>query len=111
MIKFRDLEQVTNYINQWSVGYDICAFIDEVLKKALPKYTLRDTHKRAELLLSIDLTDYIEPYDNFSVQLKLNENKFILHKARLIKITYNNNNCIQCKNIEYCNLYKDVQKL
>ena len=110
MIKFKNLEQVTEYINQWSVEYDICAFIDEVLKKALPKYTLRDTHKRAEMLLSIDLTNYIEPYDNFSVQLKLNENKFILHKARLIKITYNNK-CIQCKNIEYCNMYKSVQKL
>ena len=111
MIKFRDLKEVTDYINGWSAEHSICDFIDKILKKALPKYTLRDTHKRAELLLSIDLTDYIEPYNNFSVQLKLNKIKFILHKYRLIKTTYYNNKCIQCKNVEYCNLYKNVQKL
>ena len=112
MIKFKNLEQVTEYINQWSIKDDICAFIDEVLKKALPEYTLKDTRKRAKLLLSIDLTNYIEPYnDDYFVWFKLNETKFRLLKTRLIKITYKNNKCIQCKNIEYCNLYKDVQKL
>ena len=88
-------------------------FYRRSIKKALPKYTLRDTHKRAELLFSIDLTDYIEPADKHSVWFKLDKKRFIINKSRLIKIIYNKNNntCIQCKNIEYCNLYKDVQKL
>ena len=108
MIKFKNLEQVTEYINQWSIKDGIYTFIDEVLKKALPEYTLKDTHKRAELLLSIDLTDYIESQDNYSAWFKSGENRFILSKHRLIET---NNKCIQCKNIEYCNMYKDVQKL
>lgn len=108
MIKFRDLKQATDYITQWCAEDNICDFIDEVLKKALPKYILEDTRKRAELLLSIDLTDYIEPYNCYSVWFKSGKNRFILNKHRLIEI---NNKCIQCKNIEYCNMYKDVQKL
>ena len=108
MIKFRDLKQATDYINGWYYEHSICDFIDKILKKALPKYTLKDTHKRAELLLSIDLTDYIEPCDDVSVWFKLDGNKFTLLKHRLIETI---KKCIQCKNIEYCNMYKYVQKL